>query len=102
MKLFLSLLFLSTVWCSFAEERVYIPSEKLVMSDQGIFFKAFYSFIPLGSISYDYNHNGFYLSQQEILLVTCPRCGQQTYSPKYGICFNPSCPYQDLRINVAQ
>ena len=92
------LLFLSSVlFCSSAaayeSHRDYVSSQDLIITDQGIFLKKGSEMVPVESISYDYSAGNFYATatREEILLVTCPRCGQKTYSPKLEICFNSKC-----------
>jgi len=77
--------------CYSNENRIYVPAEKLLISESGIFLNKNNSYVPIHSVSYDYETGGFYLEKKERILITCPTCGKKTYDPGNEICFNPDC-----------
>lgn len=89
-NLFLAVsLILASIVCA-TEDRIYILSEDLIIARNGIFLMKNQGPIPLGSISYDYETNRFFL-EQNYRLIICPSCGKRTYDVIGGICFNPEC-----------
>jgi hypothetical protein len=73
-------------------KRQYILPKDLTITSDGIFVNTGSEVMLLESISYDYSEGKFYSSsREEVGLITCPRCGNETYSPKLRMCFTPRC-----------
>jgi hypothetical protein len=88
-----SLMFLVLVAgiCHSNQDRIYVPAEKLLITERGMFINEQGQMVPVNSVSYDYSAGSFYLEKRERVLITCPSCGQKTYDPGNEICFNPDC-----------
>lgn len=87
------LLFLSPLFA--APLKLYIPNDRIVVSEDGIFFKSNNHLLPMQSIFYDYKNKKFFLKKNaDVILINCPKCKLKTYSPVLEICFNQNCPYQ--------
>ena len=86
-------LFLSPLFS--APNKLYLPNDRFIVTDDGIYFKANNNLLPMKSLSYDYKNKKFFIKKNaDVILIICPNCKKETYSPVLKICFNQSCPYQ--------
>ena len=90
--LFLFVVAIASTGIAQESERQYISPNDLRITEEGIYVRKDSALVPLESISYDYSAGKFYAKDSKtVALITCPRCGQKTYSPEHEICFNPEC-----------
>lgn len=74
------------------EEKVYISSEDITVSKEGIFVRLGHEIVPVDAICYDYEVDHFYVKGGgKYRYIRCPTCKQNTYDVISGVCFNQQC-----------